>query len=267
VFKKKRCERYSVDAKFQGRISVAGAPCAAAGGEGSKTGLDEKTYRYDITVTATVHEVETFTGSPISSGTLDRELTWTGTWRRYELKVLSGFGFIGVQPVRGTENRGTITGHLDLSETRPADGGTCNVAIDYSGKATATLVGSRPKGRRATIDFTANIIDAAAVDDLTLARTGAACKGSQKVLPHWLDQVNPVSLGAVIHHPPGASIHPMDTRWTAESKTSALPIPFARVVAHQGFTIDSGVRTATETQTGYVDRFTGRVKFVFKPVS
>jgi hypothetical protein len=266
VFKKKKCERYTVDAKFQGRISVAGAPCAAAG-SGSTTGLDEKTFRYDITVTALVREVETWSGDPRTDGTLTRELNWTGTWRRYAVKVTTGFGFIGVQPVQGTENRGTITGRLEFSETRVSHGGACAGTIDYSGKATATLIGSRPKGSRAHFDFSANIIDNGAVDDLTLARTGAACKGNQMVLPHWQDQVNPVSLGVVIHHPPGASIHPMDTRWSAQSGVGSLPIPFSRVIAHQGFTIDSAVRTATLTQTGYVDRFTGRVKYVFKPVS
>lgn len=72
-------------------------------------------------------------------------------------------------------------------------------------------------------------------------------------------------LGVNVHHPPGASIHPMDTRWSREGGRGT-PFPLDRILAHRGFTIDSGTRRASRSETGYQLEFTGRVKYVFTPV-
>jgi hypothetical protein len=246
---------------------VAGAPCGAGAGSGS-SGLDEKIYRYNVTVTAQIHVVETYTNAdPKLAGTKDLELTWTGTWRRHEVKVSTGFGFYGIQSQPASQTKGAIVGHLDWSETRPINGGPCSGGIDYSGKASAILRGSRPNGSKPAIDFDASIVDASAIDDLTRAKQVAACKGNWSVLPHWEDETVPVVLGVQIHHPPGLSIHPMDTRWSHEGRVGTFPFPFDRVLAHRAFTIDSGVRTSTRSDTGFGQRFTGRVKYVFTPVS
>lgn len=274
TFTKRRCERYTVDGRFAGRIAVGGAACAGGGAPrptpgGTTTnanGVVEQILRYDVRIVASLHQVETFTSThPEGNGVLDLDLSWTGSWHRLELKLQTVAGSAVFVPVQGTVLRGTIGGKLKFSETRQSNGGSCGGTVEYAGlKARVTLTGGAVKGGRPYISFDASLVDDAAADEPTRVKQDAVCDGNTPGLPRWQAEGFKV-LGVDVHHPPGLSIHPMDTRWSREGGPG-IPFPLDRVLAHRGFTIDSGVRTARHTQTGYVQTFTGHVKYVLTPV-
>ena len=119
-FKKRACERYTVDGRFQGTVSVGGAPCAAGGGNGS-TGLSEKIIRYDITVIAYVHTVKSYTCPPTNpecTGKTDLELSWTGKWRAQKIKVQTTSDFAGFATTEASRKQGMIRGKLVWSGRR-----------------------------------------------------------------------------------------------------------------------------------------------------
>ena len=228
----------------------------------------KKTLRYDIDIVASLRTVETFSGfsNPGANGTLDRKLDWTGKWRRieFEVQTVGQAGYLSTK--FATSKRGTITGKLVYSDSR-GDSGPCSGDIDYPQyKAQALVNGSKPDRGKRSVSFDASAVNTSAIDEFTNAKHRANCNDQQLGLPRWGDTGNIVVLGVNIHHPPGSSIHPMDTSWSREAATGT-PFPLDRFLAGRGFTLDSGVRTARISQTDYVERFTGRVKYVFKPTS
>lgn len=268
TFKKRACERYTVDGRFPGTVSVGGAPCEPAGtGGGGTPGVSEKIIRYDVTVIAYLHDVETRTcNDPSCVGVTDRELSWTGKWPAQKIKVQTASTGAGFGTVQASARQGTIRGKLVWSETRPGYGGPCSGTIDYVGKAEASLRGSKWKGRKPDVNFDANIVNTNAIDTLTSSKQKAACDDNSSGLPNWEDETDLIVQGVNIHHPPGASIHPMDTRWSREGKVGTTPFPIDRILDHRGFTLNSGTRRSSRSETGYSEKFTGSVKYVFTPV-
>lgn len=212
--------------------------------------------------------VETFSGynNPGANGTLDRKLDWTGKWRRVELDVQT-VGTAGYLSTKyDTSTRGAITGTLEYSDTR-GDSGPCSGDVDYPRyKARALISGSKPDRGKRSVSFDASALNTSAIDELTRSKQKADCNATDLGLPRWGDTSRLVVLGVHIHHPPGLSIHPMDTHWSREAATGT-PFPLDRVLAGRGFSLDTGVRTSRITQSGYVERFTGCAKYVFKPSS
>lgn len=127
TFRSRRCERYSVDGRFNGRVLAGVSACAGGGGSGggSPPGVEEKVFRYDVRVTAYLHQVETYSSAnnPEGNGTTDLELSWTGTWRKFELKLSSGEGSTAFFTAPASERRGNGRGsaHMvgDSSGLRP----------------------------------------------------------------------------------------------------------------------------------------------------
>jgi plastocyanin len=279
AFRTKRCERYRVDGVINGVVlaGVGASACGAGSGGGgtggtggtggSSSGVQQSTARYQVTVVARLHVVETRSppNFPDGNGKTDLDLTWTGKWTPLELQFVSGGGTTSFVSSPASQTRGTIRGHLDWSEARKSNG-PCSGKIDYApAKARAALQGSKRPGSQPYVSFDASLVDTGPVDSLTQRKQQAACRTSYPGLPRWLGDSFKV-LGVDVHHPPGLSIHPMDTRWTREGG-GTTPFPLDRILAHGGFTIDGGVRRATLRQTDYVAKFTGSVKYVFTPVS
>ncbi len=270
TFRSRRCELYSVDGRLNGRVLAGVSACAGGGvprgGPGGETpGVGEKILRYDVRVTAYLHQVETHSpaGNPAGTGTTDLELSWTGTWRKMEVKLHSAGGSASFATTQETTGRGTVRGQLTWSESRQAYG-PCSGKIHYAAKGVALLQGSKAQGSKPSVAFDAGVDDTNAITTLTQTKQAAACDGPGPGLPPW-EGPGFVVLGVNVHRPPGASIHPMDTRWSREGGSGA-PFPLDRILAHRGFTIDSGTRRASRSDTGYQLKFTGRVRYVFTPV-
>jgi plastocyanin len=270
---------YLVDGKRCGFVAAGGAKpgknCVLAGGGGSPpppppppSDIRKETIRYDIDIIASLHTVETFSGSniPGNNGVLERELNWTGKWRRIELDVQIVGEARYVTTKQATAGRGSITGKLKYSETR-ANNGPCAGTIDYQRvKAKANLSGGRPDRGERYVSFDAYAVSSSAIDELTSSKQRAACRGNESGLPRWGDsETRLIVQGVYIDHPPGLSIHPMDTSWGRKT-ASGTPFPLDRLLAGRGFTLDTGVRTSRVIQQDYVERFTGRAKYIYKPV-
>jgi hypothetical protein len=146
-----------------------------------------------------------------------------------------------------------------------SDSGPCSDDIDYPpSKAKALVSGSKPDRGKRSVSFDAFVVNTSPVDELTRSKQKARCNDRELGLPRWGDMPDIVVQGVSIHHPPGLAIHPMDTRWSRETATGT-PFPLDRFLAGRGFSLDTGVRTSQVTQTGYVERFTGRAKYIFRP--
>jgi hypothetical protein len=266
---------YLVDGKRCGYVVAGGGPkgkpCKIIGGGGSPPppppppDFGQKTLRYDIDIIASLHTVETFSGSnnPGNNGVLERELNWKGTWRKVELEVYTGEDTV-LSTKLGTETRGSITGQFKWSETRP-NNGPCSGTVDYTRqKAKAVLSGGKPKRGQRYAAFDAFAVSSSAIDQLTSTRQRAACNGNESGLPRWGDsETRLIVQGVDITHPPGLSIHPMDTRWNRKA-ARGTPFPLDRLLEGRGFTLDSGVRMSRTTSEGYLERFTGRVKYIYR---
>jgi hypothetical protein len=264
---------YLVDGKRCGFVVAGnaqpGKSCAFAGGGGSPpppppSGVEKKTLRYDIKVVAMLRTVEVFSGSNDagSNGTLDRKLDWTGNWRRVELEVVTVGARSILTTTQATATRGSITGRHEYRDSR-GNSGPCAGDIDYPQyKARALVNGEKPERGKRTVSFAAFAVNTSAIDELTFSRQKASCNNVQLGLPQW-EAGGVVVLGVDIHHPPGLSTHPMDTSWSREAAGTAFPLD--RFLAGRGFTLDTGVRTARDSDTGYSMRFTGRAKYVYTP--
>jgi hypothetical protein len=265
---------YLVDGKRCAHVVAGGGPasgkCNVPGGGGRQpppppsSDVDKKTLRYDIKIVASLRTVEVFSGSnnPGANGTLDLDLSWTGTWRRVELEVVTVGARSILSTKQATSRRGSITGRLEYRDSR-GDSGPCADDIDYAQyKAQALVNGEKPERGKRTVSFSAYALNTSAIDDLTHSRQKASCNNVQLGLPQW--EAGPVVvMGVDIHHPPGLSTHPMDTSWSREATGTAFPLD--RFLAGRGFTLDTGVRTARDSDSGYTMRFTGRAKYVYTP--
>jgi hypothetical protein len=109
------------------------------------------------------------------------------------------------------------------------------------------------------------VISPSTIDERTASIGKASCDGQYLELPDWGDEKELVVQGVDIHHPPGFSIHPMDTRWSRETATGT-PFPLDRMLAVRGFSLSSGLRQSRHTQEGYLEKFTGSVRYVFTPL-
>ena len=111
------------------------------------------------------------------------------------------------------------------------DSGPCSGDIDYPQyKAQALVNGSKPDRGKRSVSFDASAVNTSAIDEFTNAKHRANCNDQQLGLPRWGDTGNIVVLGVNIHHPPGSSIHPMDTSWSREAATGT-PFPLDRFLA------------------------------------
>lgn len=267
---------YVVDGTRCAYVVAGGGPAetgcnviAGAGGQPPPSppppsGVEKKTVRYDIRVIASLHTIEVFSGytDPAYNGTLDRDLSWTGSWRRIELEVQTVGDASYLTAKQATVTRGTISGKLEYSDSRPYSG-PCSGDVNYApAKARAIVSGGKPDRGKRYVNFDASVVNPSAIDALTSSKQKAACNENDLGLPHWSDESRLIVQGVDIHHPPGASIHPMDTRWSREAPTGT-PFPLDRFLAGRGFTLDSGIRTSRTSRTGYSEKFTGRVKYVF----
>lgn len=144
TFKVKRCERYSVDGKRNGRVVVGGAACGAgttpppppSGGTGTVT------RHYDVRVDGYFEEIRKWTeGDPEQLGVETTTLTWRGTWKRVALKITAypnGFGFLA-------QLQGRIVGWVRFVGRIPAR--TCSGDQAVTSSARLNLIGSRaPSG-------------------------------------------------------------------------------------------------------------------------
>lgn len=279
TFSKRRCERYTVDGALNGRVLVGVSACAAgtppAGGttpggtSGDANGVQEDVLRYDIVVTASLHQVDTYNpaNDPPNVGTHDLELSWTGTWRKHELIVTSGGGSVAFYDSPKTGDKGTVRGRFTWSDTRPSS--ACSGKIDFTKKGHAVVQGRKNKGDKPGVSFDAQM-DTLAYDLSIIAKQDATCgtEGTTLTsawLPSWEGTVHGQSSRFVVL---GVSIDPPSpdsTHWFREGG-SGTPFPLDRILAHRAFTIDSGIRRGSHAEDGHQLKFTGSVKYVFTPV-
>ena len=280
TFRSRRCERYTVDGVLSGRVLVGVTACpggavpgggAAPGGTtGGTPGVQEEVLRYDIVVTAYLHQVDTYNpaNDPPGVGTHDMELSWTGTWRKDELIFSSGEGSVAFYDNPKTGNKGTVRGRFTWSDTRPSS--ACSGKVDFAKKGTAVVQGRKNKGDKPGVSFDLGM-DTLAYDTSIIAKQDATCGNPGTTLtsawtPHWEGPVYGQSnrfvvLGVSIDPPSPESTRTGSARAAAELRSRSIG---SSPIAASRSTAESAGR-ATRT-TAISSSSPGRVKYVFTPV-
>ncbi len=175
TFRLRRCERYSADGRFNGRVLVGVSACAGGGttpapGPPSTTpSQGARVHRYDISVSGYVNNVQLWTYPPpppgqlSQSGSVTATVSWTGTWRNVPLKVtFVGGGFV----VLATMPPGRITGRFSYADGRPAS--ACSGGVDIATNGELGVYGARYPDRASSVAFGSSAkqaIDASSVCD------------------------------------------------------------------------------------------------------
>ena len=280
-FARRGCERYEVDDRLNGRVLVGVASCpggtsppspGGGGGGGNPPPPSPKpgttSIVYDITIKAKLHTIETRSlDLPEENGVTDLDLVWTGKWKRLPLVVTTEEDEIAFRTTSGTK-RGTIgDAMLKFSDTRQTR--ACNGRIEFGQlRAHASLYGSKHSSqytKAVSMSFDAGVDDSTPVSNRVRAAEESKCKGHYVGMPAWKAQLPLTILGLDVD-PPGGHGFQMETHWSHQARTGT-PFPFSRIVRGQGFTIESGIRTARVSEPAYSMRFEGSVKYVFTPVS
>lgn len=251
---------YKVDGRRAGLI-VAGTPVAGFRPRAGST-LTRIEHRYAVRVEALLRERTTYAnGDGRRDGTRTAELTWTSRVPALVLRV----ELVGADATlsQRAPARGTFTGRLAFSDTRPAEG-PCAGDVDYAGLVSDVLLqGSRQRGR-ASVSFDAGLTPSAG-EAYDATRDAAVAAAGCSTFPdaEWLDETVPVDRGVRIHHPPSFSIAAWDTRFSRDGR--GTPFPLGAMLAGKSFTVGSGLRSfdLRSCGEGCTESFTGSVKYVF----
>jgi hypothetical protein len=245
---------YKVDGRKKGVILVGRVIAGYTPGPGSAQ--VEEDVRYSIRVEASVHSKTVWsTGFPGTSGIVDSTMRWVGTWPSAQLhfiRVGSSIAFL-TRP----EAIGAIRFEsMEFSDSRPSSP-ACSTKVDYPPLRAEAIL----RGGASFTAFDAHTVGSgnAALHDLMEAARGSC---STVDFPVWLEEPDPTSLEGVSVDPPRSGIGADDSRFLRQGRG----YPLNRILAHQGFTVDTGPRSVAPRSCGdeCTESFQGRVRFVFK---
>jgi plastocyanin len=245
---------YKVDGRRKGAILVGQVIQGYTPGPGTAS-VDEEV-RYSIRVEVAIHsKIVWATSQPSSNGTDDWRMSWVGTWlqRIKYLRVANSTSFNTASGLNGTLRFQAV----EFSSTRPSNP-PCAGKIDYPAlRAQAFL-----RGDAAFVNFDTQ---ATGTGRSTLETLMEQARNSCPVadFPVWLEEPDPVTSTGVSVDPPRSGIGPDDARFSRNGRNR---FPINRILAHQGFTVDTGPHAVSPRScgTGCTESFEGRVKFVFK---
>ncbi len=162
TFAARRCERYTVDDRLNGRVLVGVATCpggttppppggGGGGGGGGNTPPPkggEATHRYNVKTIASVEEVQdTYEDLNANSiGVQTTKISWTGTWANMRVRVINGDDL----NISGNA-KGSIAARYSYADTRPQD--RCNQSKIKALKGTASVGAWLGRDRDSSVRF------------------------------------------------------------------------------------------------------------------
>jgi hypothetical protein len=245
---------YKVDGRKKGAIIAGAVVRGYTPGPGTAQ-VDEEV-RYSIRVEVAIHSKQVWTtGKPSIDGTIDSYMSWVGTWlqRVRYLRVANTAAFNTAAGLAGTIR----FQKLEFSDSRPITP-ACAGKIDYPPlRATAPL-----RGDATFVAFDTQTTGSGRTTlDGMMEQARNSCGSAD--FPVWLEAPDPVTSTGVSVDPPRSGIGPDDARFSRNGRNR---FPINRILAHQGFTVDTGLHAVSPRSCGdgCTESFQGYVKFVFK---
>ena len=246
---------YKVDGRKKGAIIVGQVIRGYTPGPG--TAQVDEDVRYSVRVEVSIHSKTVWTTTaPSTNGTLDSKMTWVGTWPAQRVRYIRVGSTASFSTAAGSI--GAIRfGTMEFSDSRPFTP-ACSGKVDYPPLRAEALL----RGDLTYVNFDTGTTGSGRTQlDGLMEQARLNCGSAD--FPVWLEQPDPVTSTGVSVDPPRSGIGPDDARFDRRGRNR---FPINRILAHQGFTVDTGAHAVSPRSCGddCTESFEGRVKFVFK---